>query len=508
MDCRAVRNPSQDGAGDRGRLGRVVDGNRVWKALSRLAGMLVVLVTLVAGGVGGKPLAVAQESSPAAGPPQRVLVIPVRGNIEPGLARFVRRGFEQARRDRAAVLLEISTFGGRVDGATEIRDAINAAVAAGVPVAAWVPDRAISAGALIAIAAPSLYMAPDATLGAAEPRPADEKTISYVRAEFEAAARSRGRDPQVAAAMVDKEVAIPGLVDRGHILTLTGERAQAIAFIEGLAEGRQAALDAAGWGDLPVAELAPTAAERVARFVTDPVVAPILLSIGMAGLVAEFYVPGFGFPGIVGLLSLALFFGGHLLAGIAGWEVLLLFLVGAVLLGVELAVPGFGAFGVAGLLAMGAALVLVTGDVVRGLQSLLIGFGVTAVVLVILGRVAGRRGLWRRLALPTRLGGAEGFRATAEDPGLVGRPGRALTPLRPAGVAAVAGRRVDVVTEGEYLPAGTPVEVIRVEGRRVVVRAADPGAVGDAGASGSASAAEGAAEGRGPQGGDGEAGSS
>ena len=451
----------------------MVDGGRLWKALQRLAGVLVVLATLVGGGGSGGPPPAA-SASPAAGAPEQVLVIPIRGNIEPGLARFVGRGLNRAREQRAAVLLEISTFGGRVDGATEIRDAIDAAVAAGVPVAAWVPDRAISAGALIAIAAPSLYMAPGATLGAAEPRPADEKTISYVRAEFEGAARSRGRDPQVAAAMVDKDVAIPGLVERGHILTLTGEQAQAIGFIEGLAASRQEALAKAGWAGLPVHELAPTAAERVARFVTDPLVAPLLLSIGLAGLVAEFYVPGFGFPGIVGLLSLALFFGGHLLAGVAGWEVLLLFLVGVVLLAVELVVPGFGAFGVGGLLALGAAVVLATGDPVRGLQSLLIGFVVAVAVAVILGRVAGRRGLWRRLALPTRLGAAEGFRATEVDQTLLGGRGRALTPLRPAGTAAVAGRRVDVVTEGEYLPAGTPVQVIRVEGRRVVVRAVEP----------------------------------
>ncbi|ADU52257.1 protein of unknown function DUF107 [Thermaerobacter marianensis DSM 12885] len=461
---------------------------RMPRGLARVAWVLALAALVVGGGPGWpgpKPLpAAAAEASPAAGPPQRVLVIPVRGNIEPGLARFVTRGFEQARRDRAAVLLEISTFGGRVDGATDIRGAINAAVAAGVPVAAWVPDRAISAGALIAIAAPSLYMAPDATLGAAEPRPADEKTISFVRAEFEAAARHRGRDPQVAAAMVDKDVAIPNLVEKGQILTLTGEKAREIGFIEGLASSRQQALEAAGWGELPVEELAPTAAERVARFVTDPVVAPILLSIGMAGLVAEFYVPGFGFPGIVGLLSLGLFFGGHLLAGVAGWEVLLLFLVGALLIAVELVMPGFGIFGITGLLAMGAAVVLVTGDVTRGLQALLSGLVVTALVLAVLGRVAGRRGLWRKLALPTRLSEAEGFRSTAEDPALVGQRGRALTPLRPAGAAAVGGRRVDVVTEGEYLPAGTAIEIIRVEGRRVVVRAAggEPGeGPGDAG---------------------------
>ncbi|HEY8415778.1 MAG TPA: NfeD family protein, partial [Thermaerobacter sp.] len=363
-------------------------------------------------------------------------------------------------------------FGGRVDAATDIRGAIDRAVAAGVRVVGWVPDRALSAGALIAIATQDLYMAPGATLGAAEPRPADEKTVSFVRAEFEVVARSRGRDPRVAAAMVDKNVEIPNLVEKGEILTLTADRARDIGFIEGLAADRQAVLQAAGLAGASVSELAPTPAERVARFVTDPVVAPLLLSLGMAGLIAEFYVPGFGFPGIVGILSLILFFGGHLLAGVAGWEVALLFLAGLLLLGVELLAPGFGVFGVAGLVAVGAAIVLVTGDWRTGLQSLLIGLLVTAVVIAVLARYAGRRGLWRRLALPARLAGEEGFRATGTRPELVGRAGRALTPLRPAGAAEISGERVDVVTEGEFIAPGDPVVVVRVEGLRVVVRRA------------------------------------
>ncbi|HEY8394900.1 MAG TPA: nodulation protein NfeD, partial [Thermaerobacter sp.] len=300
----------------------------------------------------------------------RVLVIPVQGNIEPGLARFVERGLATAERQGAMALLEISTFGGRVDAATDIRGAIDRAIAAGVRVIGWVPDRALSAGALIAIATSDLYMAPGSTLGAAEPRPAEEKVISALRAEFEGVARRRGRDPRVAAAMVDKRVEIPNLVEEGEILTLTAERAREIGFIEGIAGDRQAVLAEAGLAGAVVSELAPTPAERVARFVTDPVVAPLLLSLGMAGLIAEFYVPGFGFPGVLGLLSLTLFFGGHLIAGVAGWEIALLFLAGLLLLGVELLAPGFGVFGIAGLVAVGAAIVLVTGDLRTGLQSL------------------------------------------------------------------------------------------------------------------------------------------
>jgi len=133
----------------------------------------------------------------------RVIVIPIVGTIDEGLAAFVERSVEQARRDGAdAILIEINTFGGRVDSATSIRDAL---LRAGRPVMAFVRERAWSAGALITLAAEKIAMAPGASIGAAEPQPAEEKTISALRAEFEATAERHGRDPRVAAAMVDNE---------------------------------------------------------------------------------------------------------------------------------------------------------------------------------------------------------------------------------------------------------------------------------------------------------------
>ena len=113
-------------------------------------------------------------------PPTRVYVLSIDGTIELGLAQYVMRGLEMAKQDQAAVLLEINTFGGRVDAATEIRDMI---LRMDTPVIAFIRERAISAGALIAIAAPHIAMAPGSTIGAAQPQPTDEKTVSFLRAE-------------------------------------------------------------------------------------------------------------------------------------------------------------------------------------------------------------------------------------------------------------------------------------------------------------------------------------
>lgn len=410
--------------------------------------------------------------SPEAGPIDLVYVVPVEGSVEPGLARFLQRAVAEAESAGAdLIVFAIDTPGGRLDSALEIRRTI---VGSPVPTAAYVEHWAISAGALLALSAQHLYMAPGATIGAAEPRPADEKTISAVRAEFEAMAQRNGRDPRVAAAMVDASIAIDGLVGAGEILTLTADRAEEIGFIDGVAAGRPELLAALGAGEARVVETEPRPAERFARLVTHPVAAPILLAAGFMGLVAELLLPGFGLPGFVGIAALALYFGGHMLAGLAGWEVIVLFLVGVVLLAVEVFVPGFGLFGVAGLGAMLLSIFLTAPSAADALRSLFAALGASLVLGVVLIRYAGARGLWSRLALGERLSGDQGYVAPSYPPELVGRTGRSLTPLRPSGTALIDGRRWDVVTEGTFVAADRPVRVVAVEGVRIVVAEAAP----------------------------------
>ncbi|HEX6989098.1 MAG TPA: nodulation protein NfeD [Bacillota bacterium] len=412
-----------------------------------------------------------ERSAPA--PAELVYVVPVNGNVEHGLARFIRRAIGEAEAAGAdLVVVEIDTPGGRLDSVLEIRRDL---VGSPVPTATYVEHRAWSAGALIALSTQHLYMAPDASIGAAEPRPPDEKTISAVRAEFEATARRHGRDPQVAAAMVDASVEIEGVVEEGHILTLTADRALEIGFIDGVAANRTELLAALGAADARVVVVEPRGAERFARFITDPVVAPILLAVGFMGLVAELLLPGFGFPGLVGIAALALYFGGHMLAGLTGWEVVILFLVGVVLLAVEVFMPGFGVFGIAGLGAMLLSVFLTAPSAADAVRSLFAAVGTSLILGFILVRYAGARGLWSRLALGERLSGEQGYVAPSYPRELVGRTGRAVTTLRPAGTAVIDGRRWDVVTEGSFIKAGSLVRVIAVEGVRIVVTEAEPG---------------------------------
>jgi membrane-bound serine protease (ClpP class) len=416
-----------------------------------------------------------------------VYVAPIEGVIDLGLAPYVQRVLDTAAADgAAAVVLEINTFGGRVDAAVQIRDAL---LNSPVRTIAFVNKRAISAGALISLAAQTIVMAGGGTIGAATPvqmgqpgagsEPVAEKTVSYVRKEFRSTAESRKRPLLIAEAMVDSDVEIPGLVDKGKLLTLTTEEALKHKVADFRADSVEEALQRAGLGGAALRKLAPNWAENLVRFLTHPVVSSLLITVAMLGIIIELRTPGFGIAGGLGVGSLGLFLWGHWLVQLAGWEELLLALAGVILLALELLViPGFGVAGVLGILALLAGLVLSmlgpgnTAQFVMlatGRVILSIVFALVASLLLL--RVMTRLPFGRRLILDTGLAATKGYASGPEsDVRWLGKRGVAHSTLRPAGIADIEGERVDVVSNGEMIDAGQPIEVIRVDGNRVVVK--------------------------------------
>ena len=436
----------------------------------------------------------AAPALPAADQPPRapgggpiVYVAPIHGMIDLGLAPFVDRVLEDAATaGAAAVIFEINTFGGRVDAAVVIRDAL---LRARVRTVAFVNKRAISAGALISLAAEKIAMAEGGTIGAATPvemgapggpaQPVAEKTVSYVRKEFRATAESRKRPPLLAEAMVDADVEIAGVIEKGKLLTLTTDEALEHGIADFRADTLEAVLAALDLAGAEVRRAQPTWAETIVRFLTHPVVSSLLMTIGILGILVEIRTPGFGVPGALGIASLALFFWGHWLVRLVGWEELLLVGLGLVLLVIELFVtPGFGVVGALGIAAL-----------LGGLGLSLVGAGATwEAVLTAVGRVAvsllvaivaslvmlrffPRLPFGRRLVLETELAAREGFASAPEaDRAWLGKRGTAASTLRPAGIADIEGERVDVVSDGEFIDAGEPITVVRVDGNRIVVR--------------------------------------
>jgi membrane-bound serine protease (ClpP class) len=425
----------------------------------------------------------AQNSTPV------VYVVAIEGMIDLGLAPFLSRAIDEAKETgAAAVLLDINTFGGRVDAAVAMRDTL---INAPVRTIAFVDQRAISAGALIALACDTLIMTNGGTIGAAAPvlsgggetKAADEKTVSYVRKEFRATAETRKRPPEFAEAMVDADVEIAGVIAKGKLLTLTTSEALEHKVADLKAATVNAALEAAGLPNAEVRYARQTWAESLVRFLTHPVVSSLLMTVGLLGLLVEIRTPGFAVPGSIGLISLGLFFWGHWIVRLAGWEELLLVSIGVLLLALEVFVlPGMTLAGIAGMLALGA-----------GLAMSLVGAGATASVIIsVLGRVAmslllamagafallrllPRLPFGRQLVLATGMQADIGFVSAPEsDRRWLGRTGTALSPLRPAGIAKIDGARVDVVSDGSFIDAGAAIEVTRVDGNRIVVRRPAP----------------------------------
>ena len=397
-----------------------------------------------------------------------VYAVPIRGEIEPGLAAFIARGLTLAERNNAVLLLEINTFGGRVDAATEIKDLL---FKAKVPVIAYVSERAWSAGALIALAAPQVAMAPGSSIGAAEPRPMDEKTVSALRAEFESTAGRAGRNPRVAGAMVDADLAIEGLVEKGKILTLSADDAVEWGIADVLANSRHEVLVHFGYDNYELIPLTPHWAERIARFVTTSTVSSLLLTLGFLGLIFEITTPGWGVPGTGGLIALALFFGGRYVTGLAGFEEIGLFILGILLLAMEIfVIPGYGLAGILGIIAVVVSVVLVFGNLQAALTSLFIALSVSIVAIILLWKRIQQGHFWQRLVLSHTESKDEGYSAPADFSHLLGHEGLTLTPLRPAGTVVIDGIRYDVVSEGGFIAENSLIEVVLLEGTRIVVR--------------------------------------
>jgi len=402
-----------------------------------------------------------QDGSP------KVTVVVIDGEITPAMASFLGNAIDAANRDGAdGILIEISTLGGQVASAIEMRDAI---IASDIPVAVYIGDRAISAGALISIAADTIIMAPGSHIGAAEPIPNDAKSVAYVSGEFRTTAEKTGRDPELAAAMADAAIEIEGIVDAGEILDLTAQEANDLGFADYIAGSRSEALQLLGWQNASVTEVEPDFKYRIAHFLTSYEVAAILLLIGMIGLIAELFIPGFGAAGILGIICFALYFAGGFLAGHTEWWSILIFVAGIILISIEIIVPGFGFFGIAGIIALFVGIVFAAPTAGQGIGVLLIAIVAALIAIPIFFKIFGRTKFMRRLVLNNAETGDQGFTSVETKSDLLGKTGVALTVLRPAGSVSLDGIRVDAVADGEFINPGTQVKVIRMVGSSVVV---------------------------------------
>jgi membrane-bound serine protease (ClpP class) len=464
----------------------------------------------------------ADDGTPVAG--QKVFVIEVHETIDLGLAFFIKRSLESAENKKAdAIILEINTFGGRVDAAVDIRDALDRC---NIPTTAYVNMRAISAGALICLAADEITMAPGSTIGAATPigiggvgekMELGEKEKSYVRGEFRATAERNGHSPLLAEAMVDPDTEVWIVLDggtpkvvsaeeakvakkskkkteikvasaKGKLLTMTASEAVEAGLAGSTPESRDELISSLDLDDAAVVVSQISWSEYIVRFLTNPIVSGLLLSLGVLGIFFELQMPGWGISGSIGVTFLLLFFGGHYLAGLASMTDLLLFTIGIALIAAEIfVVPGFGVTGISGLLCIlvGIYLALVRKPIPQFswdyeiLNTAMLVFAVFIVAalagIVIIWKMSPESRFKKLMVLSESLRAEDGYAASTNLDRLVGQAGKSITHLRPAGRALINGEPFEVQSEGDFIEIDRSLTVIRVAGNKVFVAESEKG---------------------------------
>jgi membrane-bound serine protease (ClpP class) len=297
----------------------------------------------------------------------KVYVVPIQNTIDLGIPAFVNRAIDAAENNNAELIIfDIETFGGRVDAATQVKDAISST---DIQTIAFINRRAISAGSLISLSCNKIYMTSGATIGATSVvdmsgEKQAEKSQSYMREEMAATAEQSGKNTTIARGMVDEELSFEYLVvdgdsmkvddiegrKEGKLITLTTELALKYKIADGTSESIEDILLDLSIENYDIITLDENWSEDLVRILTDPVVSSLLTTFGTIGIISELYSAGWGIGGTIGIICLTLALGAGYLTKLASATDLLIIFSGLTLLLVEfVAIPGFGVFGIIGL---------------------------------------------------------------------------------------------------------------------------------------------------------------
>ena len=425
-----------------------------------------------------------------------VTLIPISGDIDMGLPYYIERGIEIAEQDSSKLIIfEIDTFGGRVDAATRIKDLI---LETKINTIAFINRRAISAGALISLSCDKIIMTDGATIGAAtavnaKGEKASEKVISYMREEMASTAEANGKSREIAEAMVDENIKINFMVtsskdtirsdlikgfDEGKLITLSTVNAIKLGIADNQLETIDGIIKSEGIDNYNLIRIKETWAEKLVRFLTNPNVAPLLMSLGMLGLFFEIKSPGFGVPGAIGLLCLGLFFGAHLLVGLADFSELILLMLGLVFILVEIIViPGFGIFGVSGIFIIIYSLYsMLIGeyptpqDIELAYRSLIITMISTFILSIIIFKLVVRSDFYKSLIPIQSQLKKDGYTISKNLDKMIGQGGIASTDLRPSGKVLIDSKSYQAVTQGDYIEKDTEIIIISTDENQLVVK--------------------------------------
>ncbi len=406
----------------------------------------------------------------------------ITSEIDLAMAPYVSRVIDEANKENAdAIIFKINTFGGRVDAATQIKDAI---LSSKVLTIAFINNRAISAGSLIALSCVKIAMVPGGSIGAAtvvdqSGQKLSEKYQSFMRSEMRSIAEKNGRRTDIAQGMVDERIVVKGLVDSTQLITLTTDEALKYKIADTAVANFDELLATFNLKGAKIITVEPNWAEEFVKFLNNPIVSTILIMIGFFGLMAEIKSPGWGLPGTAGVIALILFFGSSYIVELASEIEIIMFVAGIILIFLEIfVIPGFGITGISGILLVLASIFLsLTGglpffdlNIISGaIIQLSIALAGAFILILLVAKFLPKSKVFNRLVLAEEENANKGFVSYPSAKELIGVEGIALTDLRPAGSAEINSQRFDVMADWQYIEKGKKVKVIRVEGIKVVV---------------------------------------
>ena len=430
---------------------------------------------------------------------QTVFIIPINGDIDMGLPYVVNRGIDQAENnDAKLIIFDIDTFGGRVDAATKIKDSI---LGTKIPTVAFINRRAISAGALISLSCDSIYMTSGATIGAAtavdlQGNKGSEKVISYMREEMASTAEANGKSREIAAMMVDESLELDFYVTSfgdtlnstdiegfkvDKLVTLTTKDALKLGFANETFENIESLIDYLGFDNSQTKKITSTWSEELVRFLTNPTVAPLLMSLGFLGLLFEVKSPGLGFPGIAGIIFLTLFFGSHFLVGLADIIEIILLFFGILLVILEiLIIPGFGIAGITGGgLILWSIFYMLLGEYPSAQDYSDAYFGLSIATIgaiaagILLFKIITESKYYSQIIEFKPQRKQDGYSISKGFEKFVGKSGISTTDLRPSGKINIDNQIFQAISTGDYINKNSKIIVLRIDENQMVVAMKD-----------------------------------
>ncbi|MGK7390496.1 MAG: NfeD family protein [Candidatus Cyclobacteriaceae bacterium M2_1C_046] len=420
-----------------------------------------------------------------------VLVLEIRSEIDPRTSRYLDLGLKRAREmDADIVIIDMDTYGGLV---TDAKDMVENILDYEKPIWTFINKDAASAGALISIATDSIYMAPGANIGAAtvvtgQGEAAPDKYQSYMRSTMRSTAEEKGRDPKIAEAMVDESIDLDTLAPAGQVLTLTTSEAIAVGYAEAKVSSIEEILERNNIDNYVIERYELGTTEKVIAFFINPFISGILILVIVGGLWFELQTPGVGFPILASVTALILYLVPYYIHGLAeNWEIIA-FVVGVILLMVELfVIPGFGVAGISGVILTVGSLVMIMlnndafdfsmvpfEQIFIALSTTLLALMGSMILLFTGGVRLASSNVFKRVALMDTQARTLGYTSKfSTEESMVGKTGTAYTVLRPSGKVMIEGMLYDAYTRGGYIDQGQSISVIDDSGNSLKVQEAE-----------------------------------